>query len=79
MKLRLPFSIKKRVLMEDSSDYSSAYYSDRSSLPPQPAERKSKVLEDILEKLGPIDQVSYTPFKITICKKASLEYPCCGN
>ena len=54
--------------MEDSSDYSSdyssPYYSDYSSPPPQPIERKSKVLKDILEKLGPIDKVLYTPFKI---------------
>jgi Transposase IS4 len=50
--------------MEDSSDYSSPNYSGNSSPPPQRAERKSQVLEDILEKLGPVDQVSYTPFKI---------------
>jgi hypothetical protein len=45
--------------MADSSDYSS----DDSSVPTQTKGRKSKVLEDILDKLGPADKVSYTPFK----------------
>jgi hypothetical protein len=45
--------------MDDSSDYSS----DDSSVPTQTKTRKSKVLENILDKLGPADQVSYTPFK----------------
>jgi hypothetical protein len=49
--------------MADSSDYSSPCYSG-SSPSPQPAQRKSQVLEDILEKLGPVNKVSYTPFKI---------------
>jgi hypothetical protein len=52
--------------MEDSSDYSddsSACYSDRSSPPAQPVVRKSKILEDIIEKLGPVTNVLYTPFK----------------
>jgi hypothetical protein len=52
--------------MEDSSDYSddsSACYSDRSSPPAQPAVRKSKILEDIIEKLGPVTNVLYTPFE----------------
>jgi hypothetical protein len=50
--------------MDNSSDYSSPNYSGNSSPPPQRAERKSQVLEDILKKLGPVDQVLYTPFKI---------------
>jgi hypothetical protein len=53
--------------MTDSSDYSdasSACYSVESSPPPEPAGRKSKVLKDILKKLGPVDKVLYTPFKI---------------
>jgi hypothetical protein len=58
------FFIKKRVLIEDSSDYSSPNYSGNSSPPPQRTERKSQVLEAILKKLGPIDKVLYTPFKI---------------
>jgi hypothetical protein len=45
--------------MADSSDYSS----DDSSVPTQTKGRKSKVLEDILDKLGPANKVSYTPFK----------------
>jgi hypothetical protein len=52
--------------MEDSSDYSSdssTCYSDRSSPLAQLAVRKSKILEDIIEKLKPIINISYTPFK----------------
>ncbi len=52
--------------MADSSDFSdasSACYSAYSSPPPQPAGRKSKVLEDIIDKLGPVTNVSYTPFE----------------
>lgn len=50
--------------MEDFSDHSSPNYSGNSSPPPQRTKRKSQVLEALLEKLGPIDQVLYTPFKI---------------
>ena len=52
--------------MADSSDFSdasSACYSAYSSPPPQPAGRKSKVLEDIIDKLGPVTNVLYTPFE----------------
>jgi hypothetical protein len=63
MKSRPAFLLKTRVLIDDSSDDSSAYYSDRASSPTQPTERKSKVLDDIIDKLGLIDEVLYTPFQ----------------
>jgi hypothetical protein len=47
----------------DFSDDSSACYSVRSSPPVERAGRKSQVLEDIIDKLGPVTNVSYTPFK----------------
>jgi hypothetical protein len=47
----------------DFSDDSSACYSVRSSLPVERARRKSQVLEDIIDKLRPVTNVSYTPFK----------------
>jgi len=62
MKSRPAFLLKTRVLMDDSSDDSSAYYSDYTSSP-QPVERKSKVLDNIIDKLGLIDEVLYTPFQ----------------
>ena len=47
----------------DFSDDSSACYSVRSSPPVERARRKSQVLEDIIDKLGPVTNVLYTPFK----------------
>jgi hypothetical protein len=67
MKTRSAFLPKITRSIADFSDYSdasSAYYSVQSSPPPEPASRKSKVLENIFKKLGPINQVLYTPFKI---------------
>jgi len=66
MKTRLAFLPKLTRLMADSSDFSntsSACYSIQSSPPLQPAGQKSKVLEDIINKLGLVTNVSYTPFE----------------